>query len=278
MDALDIRARSGTRAPGFVWELAMSKLEIGIVRIAQVNLVLLLTALNRVDGGFANLGPNVIDYTVISPVLADAKFRSQRTIRTMDPKGAVLVYFSGKLLCVGTKSALDAMVSIYKAVRVLNNYRTCLYSEFVIGNISFVNSVFKGTCGHILNMDVLLGVCQFRDMLIRYEPDLFPGCVMTLLMSGGEPATGSVVVYSTGRFILAGCRTVLELRAAVTEVDHVLRTMPGLCGRVSTASISENAEYQDEASHMQALSTLPEFAKLDIGFDDIDCDPEIMES
>ena len=258
MEALDIRRRAGDRARGFVWELAVSSMAVGEIQVTQVNLVLLLSAIDRVYGGFADLGPHVIDYRVISPVLADAKFRSQRTVRTMDPQGAVLVYFSGKLLCVGTKTALDAIVSIYKAVRVLNNYRLDDHTEFVIGNISFVNSVFKGTCGHELNMHVLMGKDVYGRMLIRYEPDLFPGCVMTLLHEDGTAATGSMVVYWTGRFVLAGCCTATELRNAAEELERVVMTMPGLCGPPNTAGRSETEDFREVVQHMRRLNMLPE--------------------
>lgn len=133
------------------------------------------------------------------------------------------------------------MAGAYMSSSVLCNYRRQGRPEFVIGGLKVVNTVVHGQLGRTLDeseMRRMSGV-KLDGMGVRYEPDLFSGVVIAPEIALGRmdvdgttlyvktyttapPEAGTITIYQSGQFILAGTTDTPGLHAALQRLDYVL--------------------------------------------------------
>lgn len=121
-------------------------------------------------------------------------------IKMRNPRGSVLFYKDGKILCTGCKTLNCAIFVIMKTIALMNELL-----PFTIGiprgdeaeyTIKVQNVVASGD----FNLDVDLPKLKAANqMYCEYEPKEFPGAALKL---PGQQAT--MLIFSTGRFVITG--------------------------------------------------------------------------
>lgn len=116
------------------------------------------------------------------------------------PRGSVLFYSDGKMLCTGCKTIVCAIFIIMKTISLLNEVL-----PFQIGlprglEISDVIKVQNVVASGEFNFNVNLSKLKARNpMYCDYEPKEFPGAALKL---PGQQAT--MLIFRTGKFVLTG--------------------------------------------------------------------------
>ena len=125
-------------------------------------------------------------------------------------RAKILIFESGKVVCVGAKSQEESISCIHLAVDKLNGlgYSCCL-SNFALKNI-----VISGTFGKQV---LLLPLKQTCDNTL-WEPELFPG--LTYWMK--QPVKATALVFCSGKFIITGLKHLSDLPTAFTHLETVV--------------------------------------------------------
>jgi len=222
---LDIVLQNKNKHKAFLWD----GLELPATlpfNLQRENTVIMMYACGRVHGGMVELTPDRIDYRIFGE-LADPKFKSQRSLVTNYPPTTSLLYFSGKMLCVGGDTPLASVSGLFQAACVLENYRMPGAPQFVIGHMRVVNGVMVGNLGSSIDLERLADV-KLAGITATYEQDSFPGVILRPKNKGDE--VGTITVFERGKFILAGPSTLAQVELAMERLDYILndRRMPDI--------------------------------------------------
>ena len=122
------------------------------------------------------------------------------SIKLRNPRGSVLYYGDGKMLCTGCKTHTTALFVIMKVISLLNRVL-----PFTIGlprglhvenTVKIQNVVASGEFKFNVNLQKLYAQNQGR---CDYEPKEFPGAALKL---PGQQAI--MLIFQTGKFVLTG--------------------------------------------------------------------------
>lgn len=124
-------------------------------------------------------------------------------LKLRDPKAAVLAFESGKIVCAGAKSEDEARRAVASAVKKLS---ACCEKPPRSVEVKITNIVASGSLGGEVDLE---GAARVLDRVI-YEPEQFPA----LICSVRDPRA-VVLVFSNGKIVCAGAKSLREARAAV---------------------------------------------------------------
>lgn len=132
-------------------------------------------------------------------------------IRIREPKATALVFSNGKMQVLGTKSLADAHLAARKFARMLQKmgYRPRM-EGFTVQNI-----VASADTRMVIRLEGLHR--NHYDTFAKYEPELFPGLVWTMM----EPRM-TALVFSGGKVVLLGAKTVEDVEEAIQKLYPVL--------------------------------------------------------
>lgn len=130
----------------------------------------------------------------------NSKKFSAISIKLRNPRGSILYYGDGKILCTGCKTHTTALFVIMKFISLLNRVL-----PFTVGlprglqsesNVTVQNVVSSGEFKFEVNLSKM-----YADNRIHcdYEPKEFPGAALKL---PGQQAT--MLIFRTGKFVLTG--------------------------------------------------------------------------
>lgn len=133
--------------------------------------------------------------------------------RLKEPKTAILLFHSGKLVCTGAKSmrAVESSIAtVAQQIRKLGQ-RIKMHPKIEVQNI-----VASSDLESEINLNaiaVTLGLDR-----VEYEPEQFPGLVCRI----DEPKV-VVLLFGSGKLVITGARTPSDLEVAVTKITKNLR-------------------------------------------------------
>lgn len=127
-------------------------------------------------------------------------------LRVKEPKSAVLVFSSGKLVCTGTKSIIQVKKVIEVVIKQLRkiNVKITVKPKITVQNI-----VASGTINLKLNLNVLALEMENTE----YEPEQFPGLVYKLI----EP-NATFLLFSNGKLVCTGTKNKQQLEDSMTQL------------------------------------------------------------
>ncbi|HLA23210.1 MAG TPA: TATA-box-binding protein [Candidatus Nanoarchaeia archaeon] len=127
-------------------------------------------------------------------------------LRVKEPKSAVLVFSSGKLVCTGTKSTAQVKKVIDVVIKQLRriNVRVTIVPKITVQNI-----VASGTINLKLNLNFLALEMQNTE----YEPEQFPGLVYKLI----EP-NATFLLFSNGKLVCTGTKNKQQLEESMKQL------------------------------------------------------------
>jgi transcription initiation factor TFIID TATA-box-binding protein len=127
-------------------------------------------------------------------------------LRIKEPKSAVLVFSSGKLVCTGTKSVPQVRKVIEEVIKQLKkiNVEVTIKPKITVQNI-----VASGTINLQLNLNYLALEMENTE----YEPEQFPGLVYKL-----EDSNATFLLFSNGKLVCTGTKNKQHLEESMEKL------------------------------------------------------------
>ena len=131
-----------------------------------------------------------------------------------EPKTAVLIFRSGKVVCRGAKSIPDVHVAINKVVDELRVLDMPVKDE---PDIVIQNIVATTNLESTLNLIQIAMSLGFEN--VEYEPEAFPGLVYRM----DDPKV-VLLLFGSGKMVCVGAREVNNIKDAVRNIKEELST------------------------------------------------------
>jgi len=159
-----------------------------------------------------------LDLIQISEQLSIAEYNKKRfpgvVIRISDPKLAILIFGSGKVVLTGAKSIESLDKGLEYLAHELRSLQIALYDEL---EYCVQNIVTSGYLGNSINLNKI--AIEFNLEQIEYEPEQFPGLVYRL----SDPKV-VVLLFRSGKIIITGGKREEDAKRAVQNIVHSLTT------------------------------------------------------
>ncbi len=158
-----------------------------------------------------------IDIEAISMLLDEADYEPEQfpglIYRLKEPKVAILIFRSGKVVCTGAKG-ID---SVRHAFEILTQrLGEAGISVVKSPEITVQNIVATWDTGHALDLTAI--TLSFGLERIEYEPEQFPGVIFRL----SDPKI-VMLFFGSGKVVCTGAKSVKELERAVDIVGKELK-------------------------------------------------------
>lgn len=121
------------------------------------------------------------------------------------PAATLLIFKTGKVVCTGAKSEEEATIAVSKFVDMLRRKVHVEKPETSVGNV-----VVSASLGRNMNVEKLASA-----MGLSYEPERFPGATF-------KHKNKTILVFSSGRIVCVGSKTLEEARQTIDEVKQML--------------------------------------------------------
>lgn len=134
--------------------------------------------------------------------------------RIKDPKAALLLFKSGKVVCTGATSADLIHLAIKKLTKQMEEVGVKLTQE---PEIVVQNVVASSDLGQEINLNAIaitLGLDK-----VEYEPEQFPGLVYHL----DDPKV-VILLFGSGKLVCTGAKKPQDVEAAVKKISEELRS------------------------------------------------------
>lgn len=131
-----------------------------------------------------------------------------------DPKAAVLMFRSGKVVCTGAKNSNQVHIAISQVVKQIEKTGIAVSKdpEIVVQNI-----VASSDLGQEINLNAIaisLGLDR-----VEYEPEQFPGLVYRM----SDPKV-VMLIFGSGRLVCTGGKKPKDIEIAVEKISEELRS------------------------------------------------------
>ena len=133
--------------------------------------------------------------------------------RLKEPKVAILIFRSGKVVCTGAKSPDLARFAFELLTQRLEDAGISVIKN---PEIIVQNMVATWDTGHTLDLTAI--TLSFGLERIEYEPEQFPGVVFRL-----EDPKIVMLFFGSGKVVCTGAKSVKELERAVDIVEKELK-------------------------------------------------------
>ena len=126
-------------------------------------------------------------------------------------EGKVSIFFSGKMISVGTKSEEKAFheLECAKEFLVERGFATAIQLQPKIRNI-----VMTADFGETINLEEL---CESSKMI--YEPEQFPGGILRI----NEPYRTTALIFASGKAVVAGITSSDQIKSIVQKLLDVMK-------------------------------------------------------
>ncbi len=161
---------------------------------------------------------NELDLQAIALALAEAEYEPEKfpglIYRVKDPKAALLLFRSGKIVCTGAKNIGQVRTAIEKVIKLVEKTGISVIKEPVIVVQNIVASADLGQQLNLNSIAISLGLER-----VEYEPEQFPGLVYRL----DEPKV-VLLIFGSGKIVCTGGKKPQDIEAAVEKVTAELRS------------------------------------------------------
>jgi transcription initiation factor TFIID TATA-box-binding protein len=165
-----------------------------------------------------------LDLPLIAGVLDGAEYEPDRfpglIYRMKEPKTAILLFHSGKVVCTGGKS----MTQVEDSIRTVSQRIQKGHPKILAHpKIEVQNIVATSNLGSEINLNsIAIGLGLDR---VEYEPEQFPGLVYRL-----DKPRVVVLLFGSGKLVCTGARRPSDIQLSVELIRKELENA-GLLGR-----------------------------------------------
>lgn len=132
--------------------------------------------------------------------------------RMEDPKAAVLIFSSGKIVMTGIRKEEDLDTGLAILMKELNSAGA---PTLKVPDVSITNMVCSYDTEKQINLNRIVVALNLEN--IEYEPEQFPGLVYRL----DDPKIVALL-FSSGKVILTGGRNLDDVRAGLDKLEKKL--------------------------------------------------------
>ena len=136
--------------------------------------------------------------------------------RIKDPKAAMLIFSSGKIICTGARNIEDVGKAMEQVAKMMRSLKLNVPKKY---KIQVENIVASAQVPARLNLDKI----AFEVENSEYEPDQFPGLVYKMK----DPKT-TLLLFGSGKIICTGARKIEEIGYAVNSLFKKLKSIDAL--------------------------------------------------
>jgi transcription initiation factor TFIID TATA-box-binding protein len=130
--------------------------------------------------------------------------------RIREPKLAMLIFSSGKVICTGARNKKDIEVALERLRKKLNEAKIRLKGK---PKVEIQNIVASSNLQFKVNLDLLATECINTE----YEPEQFPGLVFRL----DEPKT-VMLIFRSGNIIITGAKNTNNIKKAAEKTREMI--------------------------------------------------------
>ena len=123
--------------------------------------------------------------------------------RVKDPKAAMLIFSSGKIVCTGARSIVDVKKAVEKVAMMIKSLKLDVPKKY---KIEIENIVASAQIPARLDLDKI----AFELENSEYEPSQFPGLVFRM-----KDPKAALLLFGSGKVICTGIRK-------IEDVDYVM--------------------------------------------------------
>ncbi|MBS7655871.1 TATA-box-binding protein [Candidatus Bathyarchaeota archaeon] len=155
-----------------------------------------------------------LDLESISKAFPNVEYRPEHfpglIYKLRKPRTSTLIFSSGKMICTGAKSEIQAKKAIMKVIETLRNNGVVIIGK---PEVKIQNIVASADLQGEIDLE---HAANFLERTI-YEPDQFPALIYKMV----EPKV-VILLFSRGKLICAGGRKESEVREAVKKLKETL--------------------------------------------------------
>nr|WP_026068653.1 TATA-box-binding protein [Methanomassiliicoccus luminyensis] len=158
-----------------------------------------------------------LDLQALALVLEGSEYEPEQfpglIYRVKDPKAALLLFRSGKIVCTGAKSSAQVHSAIKKVIERIREAGIAVTKE---PDVVVQNIVASSDLGQEVNLNAI--AISFGLERVEYEPEQFPGLVYRMF----DPKI-VLLIFGSGRLVATGGKTPIDIERAVNKVTEELR-------------------------------------------------------
>ena len=155
-----------------------------------------------------------VDLDGITKSFPTAEYRPEQfpglVFRLKKPKTATLIFHSGKMVCTGARSTVQAVKVIDKVVKELKSHGIIIMGR---PKTRVQNIVASASLGGKIDLEKSV----YKLGKIMYEPEQFPGLIHRM----DQPKV-VILIFSTGKLVVTGAKKEQEVHEAVNKLQSKL--------------------------------------------------------
>jgi len=136
--------------------------------------------------------------------------------RIKDPKAAMLIFSSGKIVCTGARSIADVRKAVEKVAMMLKSLKIDVPKKY---SIQIENIVASAQIPAKLNLDKI----AFELENSEYEPASFPGLVFRM-----KDPKAALLLFGSGKVICTGIKNIKDVEYAMGFVFKKVKSIDAL--------------------------------------------------
>ena len=136
--------------------------------------------------------------------------------RIKDPKAAMLIFASGKIVCTGARTIADVRKAVEKVAIIIRPLKIGVPKKY---NIQIENIVASAQIPARLDLDKI----AFESENSEYEPSSFPGLVYRI-----KDPKAALLLFSSGKVVCTGIRRIEDVEYAMNFVFKKLKSINAL--------------------------------------------------
>jgi transcription initiation factor TFIID TATA-box-binding protein len=156
-----------------------------------------------------------IDLDKVAATLQNAEYEPEQfpglVLRLEDPKAAILVFSSGKMVCTGAKDPETIKVAIEKTMKQVRTAGITIKGK---ATINVQNIVASSDLGTELNLDKI----AFSLQNAEFEPEQFPGLVFRVF----DPKV-VFLLFRSGKIVCTGAKKKEDVNRGVQKLIEELK-------------------------------------------------------
>ncbi len=157
---------------------------------------------------------HTIDLEAIIKSFPTAEYRPEQfpglVFRIKKPKTTTLIFHSGKMVCTGSKSSVQAVKTVEKVVKELKSHGIIIMGRPKTRVQNIVSSVSLGG-------KIDLEKVTYKLEKTIYEPEQFPGLIYRM----DQPKV-VILIFATGKLVVTGAKKEQEVHEAVNKLQRRL--------------------------------------------------------
>ena len=155
-----------------------------------------------------------IDLVEITKKIPETEYNPEQfpglVFRLTNPKTAILIFRTGKMVCTGAKSEELSIAAVNTVVQKLRKTKIKIKKDAIISVQNIVSSINLGGKIHLEKAARTLP----RSM---YEPEQFPGLIHRML----DPKT-VILIFASGKLVCTGAKKETEVYRSVHNLHSLL--------------------------------------------------------